>query len=320
MTDRRWRALLRVMSVVCALLVVSTPALVAQTRAAANRDGHPDLEGTWLNDTATPLERPAGFNGATFTAAEAQAYEQRYQLDRTIALSRNKEFELDAAGDLDTYEPGHVLPGGRTSMITDPPDGKVPALTAEAQRRLADRTRHLNEHYAENPEDFPNAERCLIIGNSSVPPLMPAFYNNTLQIVQTRDAVVIVSEMIHDVRIIPLNRRTHLPASVRLWKGDSIGRYEGDTLVVDTTNFTDRTPFRGSGDSLHLVERFRLSAPDTLEYQFTVDDSASFTRSWSAQSQMARTDDRMFEYACHEANYSITNVLRGGRFREKNAR
>ena len=243
--------------------------------------------------------------------------QKRYQLDRTIAISRNKTFELDAAGDLDTYEPGQVLPGGRTSLITDPPDGKVPALTPQGQRLLAERTEHLDRHYAENPEDLPNAERCLVIGSAAVPPLMPAFYNNTLQIVQTRDYVMILSEMIHDVRVIALDGRAHLPPEIRKWTGDSIGHWEGDTLVVDTTNLTTKTTLRGSGSSMHIIERFTVGPAGTLTYQFTIDDPATFVRSWSAESVMSRTDGMMFEYACHEANYSMSNVLRGARFAEK---
>jgi hypothetical protein len=280
-------------------------------------DGKPDLQGFWSNNTATPLERPAELgNRATFTEEEARAYEQRYQLDRTIAISRDKDFELDAAGDLDTYEPGRVLPGGRASLIIDPPDGKVPPLTAEAQQRLRERTDHLNAHYAENPEDLPNAERCLIVGNAALPPLMPAFYDNTLQIVQTRDAVMLLSEMIHDVRVISLNRKDHLPAHMQFWKGDSIGRWAGDTLVVDTTNFSARTTFRGSSPALRVVERFSLGGPGVLTYRFTIDDPA-FTRAWTGESAMERTAEPMFEYACHEANYSMTNVLRGRRFAER---
>lgn len=277
----------------------------------------PDLQGLWLNNTATPLERAREFGDrTTFTAEEARAYEERYQLDRTVQISRDKSFELDAAGDLDTYEPGKVLPGGRNSLIVDPPSGQLPPLTAEGQRQLTERTQHLNTHYADNPEDLPNAERCLVVGNASVPPLMPAFYNNTMQIVQTPDYVVLVSEMIHDARVIPLNRREHLPANVEQWKGDSIGRWEGNTLVVDTTNFTPRTSFRGTSARLHLIERFSLSAPDVLTYQFTVDDPA-FTRRWTAESLMTRTAQAMFEYACHEGNYSLSNVLSGRRFGER---
>ena len=311
-------------SAALAALLMSWPGLSAQGagRTGDRRpDRRPDLQGLWLNNTATPLERPREVAGrATFTAEEALAYEKQYQFDRTLAISRNKSFELDAAADLDTYEPGHVLPGGRTSMIVDPPDGRVPALTAEAQKLATARTEHLDRHYADNPEDLPNAERCLTIGNAAVPPLMPVFYNNTLQIVQTGDHVVIVSEMIHDARIVSLNRRDHLPSSIRLWKGDPIGRWEGNTLVVDTTNFTTNTPLRGSSRALHLIERFTLKTPDTLTYQFTIDDPDTFVRSWSGESEMSRTGGVMYEYACHEANYSMSNVLRGARFEQRSGR
>ncbi len=300
-------------------------AFLAQVSPASSQtrrtpDGHPDLQGLWLNDTATPLERPAALAGrASFTPEEAAAYEQRYQIDRTVALSRNKDFELDAsASDLDTYEPGKLLPGGRTSMITDPPSGLVPPLTTEAAQRFRERNQHLETHYAENPEDLRPAERCLIVANAYVPPLLPAFYNNTLQIVQTREAVVILSEQIHDARVISLTRRTHLPAAIQPWAGDSIGRWEGDTLIVDTTNFSPRTTLRGSGTGLHVVERFSLKDGNTLRYQFTIDDPASFTRPWSGDSEMGRTDGPLFEYACHEGNYSMSNILSGARFQERN--
>jgi hypothetical protein len=273
----------------------------------------------WLNDTATPLERLKDWAGrATLTDAEAREYEKRYQLDRTAALTRDTpEFELDAAGDLDTYVPGRLLPGNRTSIITEPKDGRVPALTAAAQRRLTDLAERQNGHYAEGPENFTFAERCLQVAQTSSPPMMPAFYNNNFQIVQTRDYVMIVSEMIHDVRIIPLDGRAHLPASIGFWKGHSIGHWDHDTLVVDTTNFSDKTTFRGSGPGLHVVERFSLADADTLKYQFTIDDPASFAASWAGESQMTRTHDRMFEFACHEGNLSLPYTMRGGRFQER---
>jgi len=175
----RWR-LPFLTVVVLALGSLSSPGIGAQGNHRTP-DGHPDLQGTWLNNTATPLERPRELNGrAAFTESEAAEYEGRYQLDRTVAISRNKSFELDAAGDLDTYEPGHLLPGRRSSMINDPTDGTVPALTPEARRLLTERNEHLDKHYADNPEDLTFAERCLIVANTYIPPLLPAFYNNTL--------------------------------------------------------------------------------------------------------------------------------------------
>ena len=313
----RWRLPFLTL-VVLALGSLASSSVVRAQGTHRTPDGHPDLQGTWVNNTATPLERPRDLNGrAAFTEAEAADYEKRYQLDRTVAISRNKSFELDAAGDLDTYEPGPLLPGRRTSMINDPADGSVPALTSEGRRLLTERNEHLDKHYAENPEDLTFAERCLIVANTHIPPLLPAFYNNTLQIVQTRDSVVFLSEQIHDARVISLTRTTHLPSSIRRWAGDSIGRWEGNTLVVDTTNFSGKTTLRGSGLGLHLIERFSLSNTNTLKYEFTVDDPAVFTRSWSADSQMTRTSDAMYEFACHEANYSMGYILSGARFSEK---
>lgn len=308
-----------------AVVVTLTLALYAASASAQDRrvartpDGRPDLQGLWANDTATPLERAKEANGRTsFTEQEAKDYESHYQIDRTVALSRNKSFELDAsAGDLDTYEPGHLLPGRLTAMIVDPPNGLVPALTPEAQKRFTERNQHLEEHYAENPEDLRPAERCLIVANAYVPPLLPGFYNNTLQIVQTRDAVMILSEQMHDARVISLTRRTHLPSAIQPWAGDSIGRWEGDVLVVDTTNFSPKTTLRGSGTGLHLVERFSLKDANTISYEFTVDDPASFTRPWTAHSEFTRTPGPLFEYACQEANYSMSNILSGARFQER---
>jgi hypothetical protein len=283
-------------------------------------DGHPDLQGMWLNNTATPLQRDKDFaDKAFFTEDEALDYEAHYLMDRAAVINAGKPFELEVGADEDVFDWGHVLPNRRTSLVVDPADGRVPALTSDAQRLLVERAAHLAAHYAENPEERRNGERCLtmISGNAAGAPMLPAFYNNNVQIVQTSDYVMIESEMIHDARVIPLNGRPHLPAAIRQWKGDSIGRWEGDTLVVDTTNFTDQTSWRGSGSMLHVVERFTLSDPNTLSYQFTIDDPASFVRPWSAEMVMSKTEGRMFEYACHEANYSMTNVLRGARFGDK---
>ena len=311
---------LLVSGIVAATMLARGSGVSAQ-RPARTPDGRPDLQGLWLNDTATPLERTKEYaNQAFFTPEEAREYEKHYQLDRTAISNRDEVANvLKVAGDLDTYEPGRVLPDLRTSLITDPPDGRVPALTAEAQQLSNERAEHVRLHYAENPEDFPNAERCLVVGNAAVPPLLPVFYNNTVQIVQTPAYVTIVSEMIHDARVIPLDGRGHLPPSIRQWMGDSVGRWEGDTLVVDTTNFSDNISLRGSGPKLHVIERFTLRDLDTLVYQFTIDDPGSFVRSWSGTSQMSRTAGPMYEYACHEANYSMTNVLRAARAADRGA-
>jgi len=197
-------------------------------RSAARRDatarapdGHPDLQGLWLNNTATPLERPKEFvDRPFFSDAEAATYEQTYQLDRVREATGDELFGDVGAPDLDTFEPGHVLPNRRTSLIVEPSNGRVPPLTPQAQRRIAERVARVRQHYAENPENLPNSERCLVVANTAVPPLLPNVYNNTLQIVQTPSYVAIISETIHDTRIISMGRTTHLPTSITQWKGD----------------------------------------------------------------------------------------------------
>jgi hypothetical protein len=306
-------------SALLGIAVIATQSATGRESVPRTRDGRIDLQGTWLNDTATPLERPKEFAGKSyFTDAEARDYESHYQLDRAKAAAADNPFELEVAADLDVFEPGKVLYNKRTSLVTDPPDGMVPTLTPDARRRANARLEQQKTHYAENPENFPNNDRCLMIVNTAGPPMLPMLYDNNVQIVQTPDYLMVESEMIHDARVISLRRRTHLPVQIRQWKGDSIGHWEGETLVVDTTNFTGKTTIRGSGDQLHVVERFTLMAPNTLSYEFTVDDPASFVRGWSAKSAMVRTDGRMFEYSCHEGNYSIVNALRGARFAERN--
>jgi hypothetical protein len=202
----------------------------------------------------------------------------------------------------------------RTSLIVDPPDGRIPALTAEAQQRASARADARRQH-ADGPEDRSLGERCLMF--NAGPPMLPGPYNNYVQIFQTPDHVAINNEMIHDARVVPLDRSPHVPSVIRRWQGDSRGRWEGATLVVDTTNFTDKTNFRGASEKLHLIERFTRVDADTLLYEFTVDDPSSFVKPWSAALPMRRTSDRIFEYACHEGNYALTGILQGARYSEQ---
>ncbi len=280
----------------------------------------PDLDGIWNFATLTPLERPGQYaDKPVLTDAEAEAFERE-------ALQRNDTDRRPPAGsDADValaynnawYDRGSKVVGTRrTSIITDPPDGRIPALTAEGQRRAAVRADARRQHGpADGPEDRSLAERCLLFGAG--PPMLPGPYNNNVQIVQTRDFVVITNEMIHDARIVPLNGGPHLPASVRRWQGDSRGHWDGDALVVDTTNFSDRTNVRGSDEQLHLVERFRRVDANTLLYEFTVDDPTAFTKAWSGAIPMTRSSEPIYEYACHEANYAMGGILRGARAQEK---
>jgi len=203
----------------------------------------------------------------------------------------------------------------RTSLIVGP-DGRVPPFTPEAQKRNADRAARNRGHQFDGPENRPLQERCLIYSTEG-PPMLPSAYNSNLQIVQDAGHVAILQEMIHSARIIPTDGSPHLPSGIRQWSGDSRGHWEGKTLVVDTTNFTDKTAFHGSTASLHLVERFTRVDPDTIVYEFTADDPATWTRPWTAQIQLARIEGPIFEFACHEGNLGIANTLSGARTTEK---
>jgi hypothetical protein len=299
------------MRVVLALL-----ALLALSPTALPRtpDGHPDLQGLWANDTVTPLERPKRFaDKPVLTEQEALAYE------RDLAgrwSDRFGDLEVTTTGELspEWQENGTVVPGRRTSLILDPENGRIPPLTPSAQARVDARNARLAAHPADDPEDRTPYERCLV--GSSGPPMMPPVYNQTLQIVQTRDRVLIVTEMIHDARIVRMNA-AHLPPAIHLWLGDSVGRWDGDTLVVDTTNFTDKTRFRQSGDGLHVIERFTPESASAIRYDFTMDDPATYTRPWHGRLWITRTTAPMYEYACHEANYAMAGILRGARAEER---
>ncbi len=289
-------------------MLFSAPWVVPRTA-----DGHPDLQGLWLNDTLTPLERPRQFAGQPyFSEAEARAYEAGQPQRNLVRIG---EFEERLNGDVNEW--GRVLPDLRTSLIVDPPDGRIPERSAAAQARVADRARNLKEQFADGPETFPLTERCILFGGG--PPMMPMPYNNNVQIVQTRTHVMIHNEMVHDARVIPLDRRPHLPPSVRQWRGDPRGHWEGDSLVVETTNFTAKTAFAGSSEQLRLVERFTRVSADALQYEFTVDDPSSFSRPWTARSVMSRTAGPLYEYACHEGNYSLEHMLKGARAQDRDA-
>ena len=204
----------------------------------------------------------------------------------------------------------------RTSLIVDPPDGRIPALMPEAEKRVKEKRAWMEEHATDGPEGRSLAERC-ILWTTAGPPMLPGPYNNNFQIVQTRDRVVILNEMIHNVRIIPLDGSPHLSSNIRQWLGDSRGHWDGNTLVVDTTNFSDEYSFRGSDRNLHLMERFTRVSPDTLLYEFTVDDPTAFTKPWTAQIAVTRAKGPIYEYACHEGNYAMTDILAGARAAEK---
>jgi hypothetical protein len=281
-------------------------------------DPHRDFDGIWNSATVTPLERPRELKDkAFFTPAEAADWE------RQVAKS-NEEPPDDAprrgTGTYNTFyrEFGtRTVRTLRTSIVTEPRDGRIPALTPAAEemkRRRAERQKQ-----PEGPEDMGLQDRCLAFATAG-PPMLPYSYNSNYQIAQTRDSVVIHIEMIHDARIIHMDGRPHLSSAIRRWMGDSIGRWDGDTLVVDTANFNDGGGFYGDAfanfgwdRNLHLIERFRLLDPKTLLYRFDVEDPTAFTRAWTGELTMTRSSGRIYEYACHEANYSLPSMLRAYR-------
>ncbi len=338
--------------VVLAILLGSltvVPTYGQAPKASRMPDGHPDLQGTYDLATLTPLERPKGMASAVLSREEAAKLEsaaaaRKEQSERSIKADRQAppkggDGSTGPAGGVGGYNTFWLDPGSsytivdgqkRTSLIVDPADGKVPAYTPDARKRVAallarptSDAQESNDPGLEppgsydDPERRPLGERCLLgFGSTSGPPALPDyFYNNLHQIVQTRDTVMILSEMVHDARIVRMNAQ-HLPKSIRKWMGDSIGRWEGDTLVVDTTNFTDKTRFRGSTENLHVVERFSRVDGRTLLYRFTIDDPATWEKSWTGEFTWPATNEPIYEYACHEANYALGDVLRGARLRE----
>jgi hypothetical protein len=302
---------------------MSLPA-AAQTKtwnAPKTPDGQPDLQGTWTNATITPLERPDDLAGKEFlTSQEAAEYEKRIaQANNADRRDLPPENDVGLAYNDFWYNRGTKIVGTRrTSLIVDPPDGKVPPLTPQAQKKQDDLRAAARGHASDGPESRALTERCLLWPTAG-PPMLPSFYNNNYQIVQGPGYVAILVEMIHDVRVIPLDGRPHVSGNVRQWMGDSRGHWEGNTLVVDTTNFTDKTRFRGADEKMHLVERFTRVDANTIMYEFTVDDPTAFTRSWRAQVPMRRTESPVYEYACHEGNYAMAGMLAGARADEKAA-
>src|SRR5262245_63253630 len=265
---------LTIVGLLIGVLAVAPLAGQKKWTPAHTPDGQPDLQGVWSFATITPLERPAELAGKQFfTDKEAVEYEKGV-LQRTNRDRRDGPADADVSRAYNDFwwDSGNkVVSTRRTSLIIDPPDGRLPALTAAGQKRAADRAEARRLHPADGPENRPLQERCLI-WTTAGPPILPSAYNNNIRIVQGTGYVAILNEMIHDVRIIPIDAGPHLPQNVRLWMGDSRGHWDGNTLVVDTTNFSDKTNFRGSDENMHLIERFTRTNEGTLTYQFTVDN------------------------------------------------
>jgi hypothetical protein len=282
-------------------------------------DGVPDLTGNWTNATYTPLERPANFAGKEyFTPEEAAAY----------VKSRDANFNSQSAEDIhydnvlwqsENYDKG--VQSLRTSLIVDPPDGRIPALVEAARGRVAGPVvgEGQNLRRADSYENRTLAERCITWGNDG-PPMMPVGYNANLDILQGPGYVVVRNEMIHSARLIPTDGgRPHPGARIRNWSGDSRGHWEGNTLVVDTTNFNSKIRFRNSTSALHVTERFTRTDATTVVYSFTVEDPNTWTRPWTAEIPMKKVPGPIYEYACHEGNYGLPNILRAQRVEDQKA-
>src|SRR5262245_59912816 len=308
-----------VISIFCLSLLLASAA--AQAPALRTPDGKPDLQGTWSFATITPIERPANLAGKEFfTEQEAAAYEKD-------VVERNNKDRRDGSAEADVgrayndfwWDSGtKVVKTRRTSLVIDPKDGKIPPMLPAARERQQERQSLNRGHEFDGPENRPLPERCLVLQGAG-PPITPTAYNNNIQIVQGQGYVALLIEMGHEVRIIPTDGRPHVPSNVRLWKGDSRGRWEGDTLVVETTNFSDNSSFRGSGPNMKLTERFRRLDQDTLIYQFTVNDPETWELPWTVEIPVTKSQGQLFEYACHEGNYGMAGALTGARAEEKAA-
>jgi len=280
-------------------------------------DGVPDLQGVYTNSTQVPLERPKNVGAKEFyTREEAEALMKKAaETHEVVAPGTYGDVHYSMAQFGLEKGQSAIAESLRTSLIIGA-TGRVPDLLPEARTRQAARAAANKGHEFDGPENRGLAERCIIWGAEG-PPMLPIGYNSNLQIVQGKGYVAIMQEMIHDVRIIPTDGRTHVASSVHELLGDAVGHWEGDTLVVDTTNFTDRTAFRGSGEDLHVVERFTKVDPNTVRYQFTVEAPHTWAEPWSAEIPMTKIDGPIFEYACHEGNYGMPNNLSGARAEEK---
>ena len=328
MTVQRCAALL----IVCAIGAMSAPASAQDQGAWAvpqTVDGQPDLQGTWANNSATPFERPEQFGDKAVLTDEEVA-----ELTQAINEFRDQEQAGDLLGDslirkaLDrTYDPEFDKETGdynafwlverhldnRTSLVVDPPTGRIPPLTVEGQARSDARRAYRREHPADGPRDRSLGDRCLHFDA----PRLGSGYNSYFQILQTPDYVAISQEMGHISRVIPLDGRPHIDDDVRLWTGDARAHWDGDTLVIETTNYSADTRYRGATEGLRLVERFTRVAPDTLEQEVTLNDPATWTQPWTVKLILKATEDAIFEYACHEGNYAMEGILGGARREEK---
>ncbi len=316
---------------VVAVVSMSASPVAAQT-GARTAWGDPDLQGVWDFRTITPLERPEDLGDQEFLSEEEAANLEQEVVDRNAELAGRAPRRTTATESVDRGEEGapgfynnfwldrgtNTVSTRRTSLVVDPPDGRIPPLTDRAQRMTDRRQAYLRENPADSWTDRSAYDRC-ILGFNAGPPITPGGYNQNLQLLQTPDHVVLVTEMVHTHRVVPLDGRPYLGHDVRQWSGDSRGYWEGDTLVVESRNFDAKRGWRRTSENMTLVERFTRVDAETLEYRFTVTDPATWTSPWTASIPMRRNDQPMFEYACHEGNYSMPGILGGARMDEEKA-
>ena len=285
--------------------------------AAKTPWGHPDFQGVWDRRTITPLERPERLADKAFlTAEEIVAYEKA-----SAARADGRPLDALRAG-ISVHDPqdldygSTVLATGQTSLVVDPPDGRIPAYTQAAnERAAADLNRRETRGSADSWTDRTLSERCLTWGMPKG--MLPQAYNNNIQIIQTPNEVMILTEMVHDARIIPLDGRPHIPENITQWHGDARGHWEGETLVIETTNFSAKSSFLRSSSNLQLEERYTRIADELLQYEFTVTDDTTWERPWSVSFPMVKGGEPIYEFACHEGNYGLFNILRAARNLEK---
>ena len=291
-------------------------------------DGHPDFQGVWANNNATPLERPAALAGKPLlTDVEVAALKAKAgelfagdgdaafgdDVFTAIVTGANLFKSSDATtGNYNQFWIADRDFDNRTSLITDPADGRVPPLTAEAQRRRAGANLDRSQRGVDGPENRTLSERCITFGV----PRLQAAYNSYIQIFQTTNTVAIVMETIHDARLIPLDGRPHIGKTLRQWHGDSVGRWEGDTLVIDTTNYSPKSDFRGAHEHLHVVERLTRVSPNRIDYEIRIDDPATWARPWTVMIPLKLAHEQIYEYACHEGNDGMAGILEGARAEE----
>ena len=318
----RNRYLVTVCTIAAMVVSVSTLATAQSSTPLRTAWGDPDLGGVWNNSTLTPFQRPERLGDQEFLTEEEAANVEQEAVDRNERLLNEEAQRTEVGGNIGAYNNfwmdrgTNTVDTRRTSLIIEPSNGRYPALTPAGQRRAAEGSARRGR--ADSFTDFSAGVRC-ILGFNAGPPFTPSAYNNNMQLFQTPDTVVIMTEMVNTSRVIPLDGRPHLDADVLQWSGDSRGRWEGDTLVVETRNFDPKRRWRNSSHQMRLVERFTRVDADTLEYEFTITDPDTWVSAWTASVPLRLNPDPVFEYACHEGNYSMPVMLGGARVEEREA-